>query len=74
MDRLEHALGVAQGRETPLAVFFCDLDHFKVINDSLGHEVGDEVLKDVVPRLRKQLRSVDTVARFGGDEFAILVE
>jgi diguanylate cyclase (GGDEF)-like protein/PAS domain S-box-containing protein len=74
VDRLEHALGVAQGRETPLVVFFCDLDHFKVINDSLGHEVGDEVLKDVVPRLRKQLRSVDTVARFGGDEFAILVE
>jgi diguanylate cyclase (GGDEF)-like protein/PAS domain S-box-containing protein len=74
VDRLEHALGVAQGRETPLAVFFCDLDNFKVINDSLGHEVGDEVLKDVVPRLRKQLRSVDTVARFGGDEFVILVE
>ncbi|MEK6250632.1 MAG: EAL domain-containing protein [Actinomycetota bacterium] len=74
VDRLEHALDAARGRETPLAVFFLDLDHFKVINDSLGHDVGDEVLKAVVPRLRKQLRSLDTVARFGGDEFAILVE
>ncbi len=74
MDRLAHALGAAKGRETPLAIFFCDLDNFKVINDSLGHEVGDEVLKAVVPRMRRQLRSVDTVARFGGDEFVILVE
>ncbi len=74
VDRLEHALDAARGRETPLVVYFLDLDHFKVINDSLGHDVGDEVLKAVVPRLRKQLRSVDTVARFGGDEFAILVE
>jgi diguanylate cyclase (GGDEF)-like protein/PAS domain S-box-containing protein len=74
VDRARHALEAAQGRETPLAIFFLDLDHFKAINDSFGHEAGDEVLKDVVPRLRKQLRSVDTVARFGGDEFAILVE
>ena len=74
VDRAEHALDAARGRETPLAVFFLDLDRFKAINDSFGHEVGDEVLKAVVPRLRKQLRSVDTVARFGGDEFAILVE
>lgn len=74
VDRVEHALGAAQGRERPLAIFFLDLDHFKRINDSLGHDKGDEALKAVVPRLRKQLRSVDTVARFGGDEFAILVE
>jgi diguanylate cyclase (GGDEF)-like protein/PAS domain S-box-containing protein len=74
VNKLEHALAAAKGRETPLGVFFCDLDHFKVINDSLCHEGGDEVLKGVVPRLRRQLRSVDTVARFGGDEFAILVE
>jgi diguanylate cyclase (GGDEF)-like protein/PAS domain S-box-containing protein len=74
VDRVEHALSAAQGRERPLAVFFCDLDHFKRVNDSFGHEGGDEVLKAVVPRLRKQLRSVDTLARFGGDEFAILVE
>jgi diguanylate cyclase (GGDEF)-like protein/PAS domain S-box-containing protein len=74
VDRAEHALDAARGRETPLAVFFLDLDRFKAINDSFGHEVGDQVLKAVVPRLRKQLRSVDTVARFGGDEFAILVE
>jgi diguanylate cyclase (GGDEF)-like protein/PAS domain S-box-containing protein len=74
VDRVEHALGAAQGRERPLAIFFLDLDHFKRINDSLGHDKGDEALKAVVPRLHKQLRSVDTVARFGGDEFAILVE
>ncbi len=74
VDRLDHALEASQGRERPLAVFFADLDHFKRINDSLGHEQGDDVLKAVVPRLRKQLRSVDTVARFSGDEFAILVE
>jgi diguanylate cyclase (GGDEF)-like protein/PAS domain S-box-containing protein len=74
VDRVDHALSVAQGRERPLGVFFLDLDHFKRINDSLGHDKGDEVLKAVVPRLRKQLRSVDTLARFSGDEFAILVE
>ena len=73
-DRVQHALGAAKGRERPLAVFFLDIDHFKRINDSLGHEKGDEVLRAVVPRLRRQLRSFDTVARFGGDEFAILVE
>jgi diguanylate cyclase (GGDEF)-like protein/PAS domain S-box-containing protein len=74
VDRVEHALGVAKGEDRPLAVFFCDLDHFKRINDSLGHDKGDQVLKSVVPRLRKQLRSADTLARFGGDEFGILVE
>jgi diguanylate cyclase (GGDEF)-like protein/PAS domain S-box-containing protein len=74
VDRVDHALTAAQGRERPLAIFFLDLDHFKRVNESFGHEVGDEVLKAVVPRLRKQLRSVDTLARFSGDEFAILVE
>jgi diguanylate cyclase (GGDEF)-like protein/PAS domain S-box-containing protein len=74
VHRVEHALGLAQGRDRPVGVFFLDLDHFKRINDSLGHEEGDEVLKAVVPRIRKQLRSADTLARFGGDEFGILVE
>ena len=74
VDRVQDAIESSRGRERPLAVFFLDLDHFKRINDSLGHEKGDEVLKAVVPRLRKQLRSADTVARFSGDEFAILVE
>jgi diguanylate cyclase (GGDEF)-like protein len=74
VERVGQALESARGRETPLAVFFCDLDHFKVINDSFGHQTGDKILNAVVPRLRRQLRSVDTVARFGGDEFAILVE
>ena len=74
VDRIERALSAAEGRETPVAVFFCDLDNFKIINDSFGHEAGDGLLRAVVPRLRKQLRSMDTVARLGGDEFAILVE
>ena len=74
VDRLEHALEASRGRERPLGVFFADIDHFKRINDSLGHEKGDDLLNAVVPRLRKQLRSVDTLARFSGDEFAILVE
>jgi diguanylate cyclase (GGDEF)-like protein/PAS domain S-box-containing protein len=74
VDRVEHALGMAQRRGTPLAVYFLDLDHFKLINDSLGHHTGDELLKAVAPRLRRHLRHADTVARFGGDEFAILVE
>ena len=74
VDRVEHALGMSKRRGTPLAVYFLDLDHFKLINDSLGHQTGDEVLTAVAPRLRRHLRHGDTVSRFGGDEFAILVE
>jgi diguanylate cyclase (GGDEF)-like protein len=72
-DRLEQALVMAQRHNTPVAVLFLDLDRFKIINDSLGHEIGDEVLVAVAQRLRRCLRAEDTLARLGGDEFAILL-
>lgn len=74
MDRLEHALARAERREDSVAVLFLDLDNFKVINDSLGHEAGDQLLMEVSERLLYCLRPEDTVARLGGDEFTILVE
>src|ERR687898_2290104 len=74
MDRLEHALTRANRRGSKVAVLFTDLDNFKVINDSLGHEVGDQLLVAVAERLKTCLRPEDTAARLGGDEFTILVE
>ena len=73
-DRLEHALAQADRRQQMAAVLFLDLDNFKVINDSLGHQVGDALLVEVAHRLRGCLRDGDTVARLGGDEFTILLE
>ena len=74
MDRLEHALARAQRQQVPVAVIFLDLDNFKIINDSLGHEAGDQLLIAVTRRLQACVRRGDTVARLGGDEFTILVE
>ena len=74
MDRLEHALTRANRRGSKVAVLFTDLDNFKVINDSLGHKAGDQLLVGVAEHLKAGLRPEDTAARLGGDEFTILVE
>src|SRR6266436_10081290 len=74
MDRLSHGLTRAQRRHEHLAVLFLDLDRFKVVNDTLGHSVGDQLLVEVSNRLGSSLRPGDTVARLGGDEFGLLLE
>ena len=74
MDRLEHAFVRANRRGDKIAVLFTDLDNFKVINDSLGHEVGDQLLVAVAERIKDCLHPEDTAARLGGDEFTILIE
>jgi diguanylate cyclase (GGDEF)-like protein/PAS domain S-box-containing protein len=73
-DRLEHALARGRIADGAVAIMFLDLDGFKEINDTLGHSSGDELLVQVAGRVRAELRASDTVARFGGDEFAILVD
>ncbi len=75
MDRLSHAIEYAKRHpDYFFSVLFLDLDQFKVINDSLGHSIGDQLLIDVGQRLKLSLRSSDTIARLGGDEFVILLE
>ncbi len=73
LDRLGQALGQARAGELPGAVLFLDLDHFKDVNDSRGHDAGDRLLVAVAARLRGALRDRDTLARLGGDEFAVLL-
>ena len=73
-DRVEHALERQTRDGGPISVLFVDLDDFKTVNDSLGHEVGDDLLRGVGARLRDTLRAADTSARLGGDEFAVLLD
>jgi diguanylate cyclase (GGDEF)-like protein/PAS domain S-box-containing protein len=72
-DRLDQAMGASRRSRQKLAVLFLDLDHFKHINDSLGHSIGDRLLQSVAKRLLSSIRSSDTVSRQGGDEFVVLL-
>ncbi|HLO61984.1 MAG TPA: EAL domain-containing protein [Azonexus sp.] len=74
VDRLKQAIAKANRGKTQVAVMFVDVDNFKIINDSMGHDVGDLLLRQVSGRLSECVRAGDTVARFGGDEFTILLE
>lgn len=74
MDRLEYAIRGADRNKDTLALLFLDLDRFKPVNDSLGHEFGDLLLQKIAQRLKSRVRRQDTVARLGGDEFVVLLE
>ncbi|WP_198674763.1 bifunctional diguanylate cyclase/phosphodiesterase [Rhodoferax ferrireducens] len=74
MNRLEHHVAKAKREQHSLALMFLDLDQFKFVNDMLGHDVGDDLLKRVAQKLQAQVRQSDTVARLGGDEFVILLD
>ncbi|MEA3372766.1 MAG: EAL domain-containing protein [Campylobacterota bacterium] len=74
IDRLEQAIKHNQRQETQVALLFIDLDHFKQINDSMGHDAGDRVLKILAKRLEEQIRKGDTLARLGGDEFTLILD
>ena len=73
LDRLKQAIQIGKRYNNYLAVLFIDLDHFKEINDSLGHDIGDKLLVEVAKRMKSVLRVSDTLSRFGGDEFTIIV-
>lgn len=72
-DRLRHEMARAHRRKAPMALMFLDLDHFKVVNDTYGHDIGDRLLKGVAQRLSACLRGSDTIARLAGDEFTIIL-
>jgi diguanylate cyclase (GGDEF)-like protein len=74
MEHLEHAIARSRRKGTPITVMFLDLDGFKAVNDTLGHEAGDQVLASVADGLQRSLREEDMVARLGGDEFGIVLE
>jgi diguanylate cyclase (GGDEF)-like protein/PAS domain S-box-containing protein len=74
MDRLNHSLVRAQRRDESTGIIFLDIDRFKVVNDSLGHEAGDQLLKAAARRIKNGMRQGDTASRLGGDEFTILLE
>jgi diguanylate cyclase (GGDEF)-like protein/PAS domain S-box-containing protein len=74
LDRLQHLIKQAERTKQTFALFFIDLDKFKDINDSKGHIFGDHVLKEAASRVKQAIRTSDTVARFGGDEFIVLLE
>lgn len=73
-DRLERGIAAAQRRRGALALLCIDIDHFKRVNDAFGHDAGDELLRDVAARLARSVRSSDTVARWGGDEFVAILD
>ncbi|PKG82388.1 GGDEF-domain containing protein [Colwellia sp. 75C3] len=74
IERIDHAIELSARNKNSLAIFFIDLDRFKQVNDTLGHDAGDILLKEVTQRLTNVLRQDDTLARLGGDEFVVLLE
>ena len=74
LERIDHAIAISERSDSMIAIVFLDLDNFKIINDSMGHQVGDTFLKEIAKRLQESVRKSDTVARLGGDEFVILLE
>jgi diguanylate cyclase (GGDEF)-like protein/PAS domain S-box-containing protein len=74
IERIDHAVELLARKKNNLAIFFIDLDRFKQVNDTLGHDAGDMLLKEITLRLTKILRQEDTLARLGGDEFVVLIE
>ena len=74
LDRLRHAVELHRRDQQTICVIFIDLDDFKRVNDSLGHDAGDKLLERAAERLRASVRTSDTIARLGGDEFAVLLE